>query len=84
VIDESDSQSEKHFDPRISIFPQISIRDDSEKHFVEFFGKTGEHYIIYLKPANIIRTSMESPICQMSAIRSYQTTVCSGTLILWF
>jgi hypothetical protein len=31
VIDESDSQKEKHFDPRISIFIPISIADDFEK-----------------------------------------------------
>jgi hypothetical protein len=31
VIDESDSQHEKQFDPRISIFPPISIADDSQK-----------------------------------------------------
>jgi hypothetical protein len=31
VIDESDSQFEKHFDPRISIVRVISIADDSEK-----------------------------------------------------
>jgi hypothetical protein len=31
VIDESDVQYEKHFDPRISIFRPISIVDDFEK-----------------------------------------------------
>jgi hypothetical protein len=31
VIDESDLQDEKHFDPRISIFLPISIADDCEK-----------------------------------------------------
>jgi hypothetical protein len=31
VIDETDSQSEKHFDPRISILLPISISDDFEK-----------------------------------------------------
>jgi hypothetical protein len=30
VIDESDLQREKHFDPRISIFLPISIFDDRE------------------------------------------------------
>jgi hypothetical protein len=34
VIDESDSQYEKHFDPRISIFLPISIADDSEKFLI--------------------------------------------------
>jgi hypothetical protein len=36
VIDESDSQHEKHFDPRISIFLPISIPDDSEKFRINF------------------------------------------------
>jgi hypothetical protein len=31
VIDESDSQYEKHFDPRISILLPISIADNVEK-----------------------------------------------------
>jgi hypothetical protein len=31
VIDESDLQYEKHFDPRISIFIPISIADEFEK-----------------------------------------------------
>jgi hypothetical protein len=31
MIDESDLQDEKHFEPRISIFLAISISDDSEK-----------------------------------------------------
>jgi hypothetical protein len=31
VIDESDLQREKHFDPRISICLAISISDDFEK-----------------------------------------------------
>jgi hypothetical protein len=31
VIDESDLQNEKQFDPRISIFLPISIADDPEK-----------------------------------------------------
>jgi hypothetical protein len=31
VIDESDLQYEKHFDPTISIFLPISISDDFEK-----------------------------------------------------
>jgi hypothetical protein len=31
VIDESDPQNEKHFNPRISIARPISIADDCEK-----------------------------------------------------
>jgi hypothetical protein len=31
VIDEGDSQNEKQFDPRISVFLPISISDDFEK-----------------------------------------------------
>jgi hypothetical protein len=31
VIDESDLQDEKHFEPRISIFDGISIFDELEK-----------------------------------------------------
>jgi hypothetical protein len=31
VIDESDLQDKKHFDPTISIFFPISIADDSER-----------------------------------------------------
>jgi hypothetical protein len=41
VIDESDPQSEKHFDPRISIFLPISIADDFEKFRINLTTHVG-------------------------------------------
>jgi hypothetical protein len=40
VIDESDSQYEKHFDPRISILLGISISDNPQRFRINFCWRT--------------------------------------------